>query len=316
MIKHKSNFLKVFLYLFFAISCVNLSIAEKIEDLNVDRYVNDFAGIIDDDVENALNQKLYDLNASTTNQVVVVTVNNLDGDYIEHYSIKLAEKIKAGNEKNDNGVILLVAKEDREMRIEVGYGLESTLTDGKSSYIIENILIPNFKNGDYTAGIKEGVDAIVGVVTDANFEIPSDNSDSESTWSTIFGVIASVFFWIIWIFVIVFQWIAAILGRTKSWWLGGVFGLFIGVIIWIFTTSLLFSGLATAILVFLGLVFDYYISKNYKSYVAGSKSSPSWWSGGNWGPSSGSGSTWTSSSSGGFGGGGGSFGGGGSSGKW
>ena len=152
----------------------SVSFAENLSDLKVDKYVNDYANIIDDNAERNLESALYNYFASSTNQIVIVTVNNIDGDYIEHYSIKLADKIKAGSEKNDNGVILLVAKDDKQMRIEVGYGLEPTLTDGKSSYIINSILKPNFKNNNYTAGIQQAAQEIINITSDANYKSAGD----------------------------------------------------------------------------------------------------------------------------------------------
>jgi uncharacterized protein len=92
---------------------------ESIKDLVIDHYINDYADMIDDQVQNMLEQQLSDFDTQTSHQIVVITVNNLDNDYIEHYSIKLAEKIKAGTTKNDNGVIVLLAKQEQEIRIEV-----------------------------------------------------------------------------------------------------------------------------------------------------------------------------------------------------
>lgn len=93
--------------------------AEKIENLTIDRYVNDYAQVIDDPIELTLNNQLAQFATVHGHQILVITVNDLDGDYIEHYSIKLAEKVKAGNAKYDNGLILLLSKNDRAIRIEV-----------------------------------------------------------------------------------------------------------------------------------------------------------------------------------------------------
>ena len=322
----------IFLCFLFCLSILNISFAEKISDLKVDKYVNDYANIIDDNKEAELNNILYKYFASTTNQIVVVTVNDIDGDYIESYSIKLAEKIKAGGEKNDNGVLLLVAKDDRKMRIEVGYGLEPVLTDGESSYIINNILKPEFKNNNYTSGIENGVTEIIKVLDNSsdvnysNYANESSDSDSKSGVSNIFYKFLShipiEFFFVLFFFgVSAFQWFVSVLGRTKSWWLGGVVGgVFAAVIVAIFGVAILSMIIGSVIILF-GFIFDYFISKNYKEHVAGIKSGPpDWWAGGvtlGGGSSSDSDSSWSSSSSdSGFSGGGGSFGGGGSSGSW
>ncbi len=316
--KSTKLFVKIVLGFLFCISILNISFAEKISDLKVDKYVNDYANIIDDNKEAELNAILYKYFASSTNQVVVVTVNNMDGDYIESYSIKLAEKIKAGGEKNDNGVILLIAKDEKQMRIEVGYGLEPVLTDGKSSYIINNILKPEFKNNNYTSGIENGILEIIKILdnsSDVNYSNYANGSDSNSgipnSLYKLFSHIPIEFFLILFFFGIsAFQWFVSVLGRTKSWWLGGVIGFIIALIIFIFLIKSFFIFLITIF----GFVFDYFISKNYKEHVAGIKSGPpDWWAGG---AGFGSGSGWSSSSGGGFSGGGGSFGGGGSSGSW
>lgn len=301
----------VFAFILISIFSVQVSFAEKVEDLNVSRYVNDYANIIDDDVENQLNQRLYDFAASTTHQIVVVTVNNMDGDYIEHYSIKLAEKIKAGTAKNDNGVILLIAKDDRKMRIEVGYGLEGVLTDGVSSNIINTNLKPAFQKGDYTRGISSAVDRIVNITSGE--EIPKEgnylssvNYSNSNLWVVLFYM---VFFG-----AFVVSWLGSILGRTKSWWLGGVIGFVIALVLFLLVAKIIWFFLLTIA----GFVFDYFVSKNYKEKKS-TKDGPDWWSGGTWGPGSGGG--WgggysSSSGGGGFSGGGGGFGGGGSSGSW
>ncbi len=303
--------LKVFLCFLFYISLFNFSFAEKLEDLKIGKYVNDNANIIDDGVELELNTKLYNYFASTTHQIVVVTVNNMDGDYIENYSIRLAEKIKAGGEKNDNGVILLVSKEDRKMRIEVGYGLEGVLTDARSSNIVSNIITPEFKKENYTEGIRGGVEEIIKITSDENYSKSLDSKNSNDFLLKTLSKIPFEFFIFIFFFgFTIIQWLISILARTKSWWLGGVFGLIISTIIYF----ALFASLFIFLITILGFIFDYFISKNYKEHAEKIKNGPpDWWAGGS---NFGGGGGWSSRSGGGFSGGGGSFGGGGSSGSW
>ena len=105
---YKTFFKKVLIVCAFCFIFILTSNAEKLDDLNINKYVNDFANIIEDNTELELESNLRTFFASTTHQIVVVTVNNMSGDYLENYTIKLAEKIKAGAEKNDNGVILLI----------------------------------------------------------------------------------------------------------------------------------------------------------------------------------------------------------------
>jgi uncharacterized protein len=234
----------------------------------------------------------------------------MDGDYIENYSVKLAEKIKAGSEKNDNGVLLIISKEDRKIRIEVGYGLEGVLTDVKSFNIIRNIITPEFKKENYTQGIKNGVEEIVKITSDEKYD-PSKTSSPSNIFMKILSKFPPEIFFIIFFFGFgIVQWIISILGRTKSWWLGGVIGLIISGVLFYFVIQSLFIFLITIF----GFVFDYFISKNYKEHAQKLKDGPpDWWAGGS---TFGGGGGWSNSSGGGFSGGGGGFGGGGSSGSW
>jgi uncharacterized protein len=126
--------------------------------------VNDYANMISPGVRTELEGKLAALEASDSTQVAVLTIPSLEGEDLEGFSIKVAEAWKIGAKENDNGAILLVSKEDRAVRIEVGYGLEGRLTDLLSGRIIDRIIVPNFKEGRFDQGFSEGVDAIIGTV--------------------------------------------------------------------------------------------------------------------------------------------------------
>src|SRR5437879_6406850 len=102
--------------------------------------------------------------ARTTNQVVVLTVPTLGGNSIEEYALDVFNSWKLGQKGKDNGVLLVIVPKDRKMRIEVGYGLEGTLTDVASSRIIRNVITTAFKTGDFDKGVTEGVDAIIGTL--------------------------------------------------------------------------------------------------------------------------------------------------------
>ena len=114
----------------------------------------------------------------TSNQLVVVTVPTLDGQPIEDFSIKLAEKWKIGTKEHNNGVILLFSKEDRAMRIEVGYGLEGVLPDALAKRIIENEIVPRFKQGDFDGGVNRGVDSIIQATRGEYKGTHNDNSEA------------------------------------------------------------------------------------------------------------------------------------------
>jgi uncharacterized protein len=101
---------------------------------------------------------------STSNQVAVLTVSSLGGEAIEDFSLRVAEAWGLGQAGTDNGVLLLVAVDDREMRIEVGYGLEDVLTDAAAGRIIRDDIAPQFRNGNYNAGVQMGVQRILGTI--------------------------------------------------------------------------------------------------------------------------------------------------------
>src|SRR5262249_34191838 len=122
--------------------------------------VNDYAGLLPRDREAALEQKLAQFENTTGHQIAVLTIPSLEGEDIEGFGIKVADKWKIGQKGFDNGAILIIAPKDRRLRIEVGYGLEGVLPDAIANRIIQEIIVPRFKAGDYPGGIEAGVDAI------------------------------------------------------------------------------------------------------------------------------------------------------------
>jgi uncharacterized protein len=127
--------------------------------------VVDQANVIPADSRTAIEAKLADLETKSGIQLVVATVRSLDGQEIEPYANELFRTWKLGEKTKNNGVLLLVAPSERRVRIEVGYGLEGTLTDALSQVIIANAITPRFKTGDYAGGITRGIDDIITVLT-------------------------------------------------------------------------------------------------------------------------------------------------------
>lgn len=125
----------------------------------------DQANIIQPATRVALESKLAELESKSGIQLVVATVNSLEGQDIEPYANELFRNWKLGEKEKNNGVLLLVAPNERRVRIEVGYGLEKTLTDALSKVIITNAITPRFKAGDFSGGISRGVDDIITVLT-------------------------------------------------------------------------------------------------------------------------------------------------------
>src|SRR3990167_2391333 len=122
--------------------------------------VSDFADILSPAFESKLESILLEFEQKTANQIAVATFPSLEGDNLEDSSIRIAEAWKPGKIERDNGVLLLVFRDDRAIRIEVGYGLEAVLTDALSQSIIRDDIIPSFRQGQFEEGILAGVTAI------------------------------------------------------------------------------------------------------------------------------------------------------------
>ena len=125
-----------------------------------DRRINDYAGALAAADRDRLEQALVAREATSRNQVVVAIFRSLEGESLEDYSIRLAQAWRIGQKGLDNGVIFLVFLDDRKMRIEVGYGLEASLTDAISSSILRDVVAPRFREGRVADGIAAGLDAI------------------------------------------------------------------------------------------------------------------------------------------------------------
>jgi uncharacterized protein len=127
--------------------------------------VVDEAGVLSPAARAALEQKLADFEAKTTGQIVVVTLKSLQGTSIEDYGYQLGRHWGIGQKEKNSGAVLIVAPNERKVRIEVGYGLEGQLTDAVSRLIIENSILPRLRAGDFAGGINRGVDDIIQAVT-------------------------------------------------------------------------------------------------------------------------------------------------------
>jgi len=126
--------------------------------------VNDYAGMISAPVKAELEAKIKQFETAESTQIVILTVPSLKGDVIEDFSIRVVEAWKIGQKGKDNGVLLIVSKDDHKVRIEVGFGLEGKLTDLVSGHITRNEIVPAFKAGQFDAGFTKGVTAIIAAV--------------------------------------------------------------------------------------------------------------------------------------------------------
>jgi len=153
-----------FFCIFFSLT---LFLAVQVSALEVPRLqgrVNDYAELLSPATEASLESVLKSLESSDSTQIVVLTIGSLQGDSLEEFSLRVVEDWKIGQQGLDNGVLLLVARDDRKIRIEVGYGLEGKLTDMTAGRIIGNVMGPRFKQGDFNQGIIDGIGAIVMTV--------------------------------------------------------------------------------------------------------------------------------------------------------
>lgn len=254
-------------------------------------FVNDEAGVLTSEQKSELENLAVAFETETGNEIAVLTTPKLVDETIEMMAVRVFEEWKIGKKGADNGVLILLAIEDREVRIEVGYGLEGVLTDLKSSQIINQVMIPELRNGNYYGAISGAMNSIMGIIQgeEMAFPVAESGSNFNSNWIGIFFLVGYL--------------VLAIFGRTKSWWLGGVLGAILG---WFL------AGLAGVIgFALLGLIIDFILSrigqlpivKKMGDNIRKSQGSSGWGGG--------------RSGGGGFGGfSGGSSGGGGSSGKW
>ncbi|MBM4135962.1 MAG: methanol dehydrogenase [Nitrospira sp.] len=137
------------------------SFAHALDVPKLQGYVNDYANMISPEVRSDIENKLKAFEQTDSTQIVILTIPSLEGEVLEEFSIKVAESWKIGQKVKDNGVIFLVAKEERKMRIEVGRGLEGKVTDLMAGRIIDLVIKPRFKEGDFDGGFEAGVSALI-----------------------------------------------------------------------------------------------------------------------------------------------------------
>jgi len=162
----KKLFLVIAVGVICQIGCVSPGLAETSALPNYSGYVNDYAGVLSYENRQALTALIGELERKTTAQIAVVTVDTIAPYDIEGYAVKLFEKWGIGQKGKDNGILLLVAIRERKVRIEVGYGLEGALPDAIAKVIIEDYIVPSFKEGNYNSGIVRGTVGIAKLVAE------------------------------------------------------------------------------------------------------------------------------------------------------
>jgi uncharacterized protein len=161
------------------------SAAQDLLDLPLAGRVMDRADVLADATERGLETLLATHEAQTTNQVVVLTIPSLEGSTVEAVADRVFNTWGLGQAGRDNGVLLLVARDDRELRIEVGYGLEGALTDAEAGRIIRGVIVPRFRDGDFDGGVTDGVSAILGTI-EGTYEPPEDGGEEGPWWLGFF----------------------------------------------------------------------------------------------------------------------------------
>jgi uncharacterized protein len=164
--------------------------------------VVDQADVIPPSTKSAIESKLRDLEDKSGIQLVVASVNSLDGLDVETYANGLFRAWKLGEAKKNNGVLFLVAPNERKMRIEVGYGLEGTLTDALSKIILTSAVAPRFKARDYGAGIERGVEGIIEVLSGDSAEW---TKRAQGPQSTTFDELSPLIFFALFLFIVVWM---------------------------------------------------------------------------------------------------------------
>lgn len=150
--------MKNFILLFFI---ANIYLQAQVDVPKLTQYATDFTNTISQNQIQQLNNRLKIFEDSTSNQLVVLLIPSLEGNAIEEVAHQIATENKIGTKEKENGVLFLISKNDRQVRIEVGYGLEGALPDAISSSIIRNEVIPHFRQGDFASGVFAGVNGII-----------------------------------------------------------------------------------------------------------------------------------------------------------
>jgi uncharacterized protein len=259
--------------------------------------VTDLTGTLDAVQQQALEAKLASFEKAKGSQIAVLMLPTTQPEAIDQFGIRVVEAWKLGRKGVDDGVLLLVAKDDHKLRIEVGYGLEGALNDATAKRIVAEIIGPYFKRGEFYQGIDAGVSAIIKVIDGEPLPPPTQRSATHSfSTDPDLGKVIGIGFVIFLMGNILLR---QLLGQLPS---GLIVGGLIGGLAWVMLLSLGWAAVAALIAFVLSLIFG---SNRWDS-----SSFPTGWGGGG-------GGGWGSGGGGGdFGGGGGGFGGGGASGDW
>jgi len=275
------------------------------------RRVVDLAGILSDSAEGRISAELERLESDTGAQGAVLTIPSLEGEPLEDYSLRVAEAWKLGRADIDNGLLLLVARDDRRIRIEVGYGLEPVIPDVLAGRIIDGLITPRFRNGDFDAGVEAGVSALDGLARGDESVLPAESEPSGGPGE---GEFPGVVFLAIFTLFLLPHAVSALFTRGAAGW---VLLLFLTPFVFAFPAVALGAKLgfaAAALWLVAGSLLRVFLPERFKRSASRALRSRGGRGGGFFG--GGGGFSSGGGGGGGFSGGGGSFGGGGASGSW
>ena len=154
------NMKRIFCFFILLLCCLSVA-AYGLDVPRLQGYVNDYGGMISSSAKSKIEEGLKAFEQSDSTQLVILTIPSLEGENIEEFSIKVAEAWKIGQQQKDNGILLVVSKQERKIRVEVGRGLEGRLTDLMAGRIIDQVIKPRFKQGDFDAGFIAGASALI-----------------------------------------------------------------------------------------------------------------------------------------------------------
>ncbi|MBB4119760.1 uncharacterized protein GGR32_002066 [Mesonia hippocampi] len=207
MITQKNKFSTFYLFLITTILACNFFTANAQLDIpklpSKQTSVYDGGNVLQKNQKQALEHKLLNYADSTSTQIVVATIPSLNGEYIGTYSAEWAHQWGIGQKGKDNGLLILLARDERKIWISTGYGLEAHLTDALSKQIIDQVIIPEFKQGNYYAGLDKGTTAIISVLSGTYKAIPKPPPNKNSPF--ILGNIIVFIFFVVIILLIIFR---------------------------------------------------------------------------------------------------------------
>lgn len=308
---------KIFLYIFLILISVS-SFADTIPIPELKSPVTDLTGTLSENEIDLLEQKLESFESDSTAQIAVLIISSKGEETIEEYSMRLAEEWKIGFEGKDNGIIIIVAKDDREIRIEIGYGLEQYITDSDASGIIDDEITPYFKSGNFYSGINSGIDKLIFLINNEGNNLEYKETVFEETKINKKHELGQKKWYVVFIIILIFaKFLPPFFSRSKLWILITVIIVLLSCDLWLgykaedMELAWMYM-IITGVISFIPLLINIFnispatsTNGSYSSYKSHSSSSSS--------------SSWSSNSSSSgssYSGGGGSFGGGGASGSW